>query len=166
MAQVHSSGVHIALLAGIKDVFLPFRVNLAITDGQWHHIALVWNGPNGAITLTTDGVIVGRVENCGVNRTLSQFGWMALGAPNLAAKTGRTTDSKGISLESTCGPPAGRHLGHSETGAQLPVDPDTLRRTFAPDAERHRRRQNGKSQAIVRLRHFLHQRTSFPANGH
>ena len=26
MAQVHSSGEHIALLAGIKDVFLPFRV--------------------------------------------------------------------------------------------------------------------------------------------
>lgn len=87
MAQVHSSGVHIALLPGIKDVFLPFRVNLAINDGQWHHIALVWDGPHGAITLTTDGVIVGRVENYGVNRTLSQFGWMTLGAPNSAGKT-------------------------------------------------------------------------------
>ncbi|KZS05970.1 Notch 2 [Daphnia magna] len=87
MAQVHSSGVHIALLPGIKDVFLPFRVNLAINDGQWHHIALVWDGPNGAITLTTDGVIVGRVENYGVNQTLSQYGWMTLGAPNSSGKT-------------------------------------------------------------------------------
>ena len=44
-------------------------VNLAINDGQWHHIALVWDGPNGAITLTTtDGVIVGRVENYGVHQ--------------------------------------------------------------------------------------------------
>ena len=96
MTQMHSSGVHIALLAGIKDVFLPFRVNLAINDGQWQHIALVWDGPNGA-TLTTDGAIVGRVENYGVNRTLSQLRWIALGAPNSAAKLDRrTTDSTGI----------------------------------------------------------------------
>ena len=82
MAQVHSSGVHIGLIPGSQDVFLPFRVNLAINDGQWHHIALVWEGSNGTITLTSDGVIIGRLDNYGRNQTLSKYGWMILGAPD------------------------------------------------------------------------------------
>ena len=82
MFQVHSSGVHLALIPDVtRDVFLPFRVNLPINDGQWHHIALVWDGRNGTITLTSDGVIIGRLDNYGRNATLTQYGWITLGAP-------------------------------------------------------------------------------------
>ena len=73
--------MHVALVPQAQDVFMPFRVNLAINDGQWHHIALVWDGINGTVTLTTDGVIISRIDNYGTGRTLAQYGWMTLGAP-------------------------------------------------------------------------------------
>lgn len=60
MAQVHSSGIHVALLTNVQQVFMPYRPNLAINDGQWHHVALIWDGVSGNVTVTTDGVIVGR----------------------------------------------------------------------------------------------------------
>ena len=97
MAQVHSSGVHVALLAGSQDVFLPFRINLAVNDGQWHHIALVWDGVNGTVTLTTDGVIISVTKNYGAGQTLSQYGWLTLGAPmGQGEETGRKRAEQGF----------------------------------------------------------------------
>ncbi|CAL4150116.1 unnamed protein product [Meganyctiphanes norvegica] len=60
--------------------FLTYRSNIPINDGQWHHMALVWDNEDGTLTLTTDAVVVAQIENYGTNRSLPMYGWITLGS--------------------------------------------------------------------------------------
>lgn len=71
MIQAHSNGVQVSLFHDIQDVYLPFREYATINDGQWHHVAVVWNGDNGGeLILITEGLIASKTEGYGSGRTL------------------------------------------------------------------------------------------------
>lgn len=70
MVQAHSSGVHIALFDDLNDLYVTYRSKIPINDGQWHHIALTWDGLTGTVTLTTDAVIVASIPGYGEGKTL------------------------------------------------------------------------------------------------
>lgn len=69
MLQVTNAGVAIELFEDMKE-FVNFRSNIPVNDGQWHHMALVWDGVAGTFTLTTDAVVVAHVENFSTGRQL------------------------------------------------------------------------------------------------
>lgn len=71
MVQAHSSGVQVSLFPDIQDAFLSFREYATINDGQWHHVAIVWNGKTGQLMLITEGLIASKAEY-GIGKTLPQ----------------------------------------------------------------------------------------------
>ncbi|XP_072154980.1 uncharacterized protein uif isoform X2 [Bemisia tabaci] len=79
LVQAHSSGVQVSLFPEIQDVFLAFQEYATINDGQWHHIAIVWD--QGTLTLVTEGLIASKHEGYGTGRQLPEFGWVVLGKP-------------------------------------------------------------------------------------
>uniref|UniRef100_A0A182Y3Y1 Notch n=1 Tax=Anopheles stephensi TaxID=30069 RepID=A0A182Y3Y1_ANOST len=85
MLQAHSSGVQVSFFEDLQDVFLPFKEYSTINDGQWHHIAVVWNGKTGQLMLITEGFIASKAEY-GVNRVLPKYCWPVLGAPLMDGK--------------------------------------------------------------------------------
>ncbi|XP_069668601.1 uncharacterized protein uif isoform X2 [Periplaneta americana] len=83
MVQAQSNGVQVSLFPDLQDVFLSFREYATINDGQWHHIAVVWDGEKGGeLTLITEGLIASKVESYGGGRKLPQHGWVTLGKPS------------------------------------------------------------------------------------
>lgn len=71
MVQAHSNGVQVSLFHDLQDVYLPFREYATINDGQWHHVAVVWNGENGGeLVLITEGLIASKTEGYGSGRSL------------------------------------------------------------------------------------------------
>lgn len=62
MVQAHSSGVQISLFSDLQDAFLSFREYATVNDGQWHHIAVVWDGKIGQLMLITEGLIASKAE--------------------------------------------------------------------------------------------------------
>lgn len=62
IVQAHSSGVQISLFSDLQDAFLSFREYATINDGQWHHIAVVWDGKLGQLMLITEGLIASKAE--------------------------------------------------------------------------------------------------------
>ena len=62
MLQAHSSGVQVSLFEDLQDAFLSFREYATINDGQWHHIAIVWDGKSGQLMLITEGLIASKAE--------------------------------------------------------------------------------------------------------
>ncbi|XP_059477749.1 uncharacterized protein LOC132198041 isoform X1 [Neocloeon triangulifer] len=87
MLQAHSNGVQVSLFKELPDVFLSFREYATVNDGQWHHIAVVWDGSVGTLTLITEGLIASKVENYGAGRQLSEYAWVSLGKPRGDAKS-------------------------------------------------------------------------------
>ncbi|XP_077268738.1 sushi, von Willebrand factor type A, EGF and pentraxin domain-containing protein uif isoform X1 [Temnothorax americanus] len=82
MIQAHSSGVQVSLFHDLQDVYLPFREYATINDGQWHHVAVVWNGENGGeLILITEGLIASKTEGYGSGRSLPAYAWAVLGKP-------------------------------------------------------------------------------------
>lgn len=79
LIQAHSSGVQVSLFPELQDVFLAFHEYATINDGQWHHVAIVWT--RGILTLITEGLIAGKVENYGSGKSLPQYAWVVLGKP-------------------------------------------------------------------------------------
>ncbi|XP_026678835.1 uncharacterized protein LOC103508436, partial [Diaphorina citri] len=79
LIQAHSSGVQVSLFPELQDAFLAFHEYATINDGQWHHVAIVWT--QGTLTLITEGLIAGKVENYGSGKSLPQYGWVVLGKP-------------------------------------------------------------------------------------
>lgn len=71
MLQAHSSGIQISLFPDLQDAFLAFREYTTINDGQWHHVAIVWDGNQGQLLLITEGLIASKAEY-GSGRTLSK----------------------------------------------------------------------------------------------
>lgn len=69
MLQAHSSGIQVSFFPDIQDAFLSFREYATINDGQWHHVAIVWNGKTGQLMLITEGLIASKAEY-GMGRTL------------------------------------------------------------------------------------------------
>lgn len=69
--QAHSSGVQVSLFSDLQDAFLSFREYATINDGQWHHIAIVWDGNTGQLLLITQGLIASKTEY-GSGRTLPE----------------------------------------------------------------------------------------------
>lgn len=67
--QAHSSGVQVSLFPDQQDAFLGFREYATINDGQWHHVAIVWDGKTGQLQLITEGLIASRAEY-GTGRSL------------------------------------------------------------------------------------------------
>lgn len=69
--QAHSNGVQVSLFPELQDVYLSFGEFATVNDGQWHHVALVWDGNNGGeLTLITEGLIASKIEGYGSGRTL------------------------------------------------------------------------------------------------
>lgn len=62
LIQAHSSGVQVSLFSDLQDAFLSFREYATINDGQWHHIAIVWDGETGQLLLITEGLIASKTE--------------------------------------------------------------------------------------------------------
>lgn len=62
LLQAHSSGVQVSIFADLQDAFLSFREYATINDGQWHHIAVVWDGNTGQLMLITEGLIASKAE--------------------------------------------------------------------------------------------------------
>lgn len=62
LLQAHASGVQVLLFPDLQDVFLSFREYATINDGQWHHIAIVWDGKTGQLKLITEGLIASKAE--------------------------------------------------------------------------------------------------------
>lgn len=60
--QAHSSGVQVSLFSDLQDAFLSFREYATVNDGQWHHIAVVWDGKTGQLLLITEGLIASKTE--------------------------------------------------------------------------------------------------------
>lgn len=60
--QAHSSGVQVSIFSDLQDAFLSFREYATINDGQWHHIAIVWDGRTGQLLLITEGLIASKTE--------------------------------------------------------------------------------------------------------
>ncbi|XP_045124302.1 sushi, von Willebrand factor type A, EGF and pentraxin domain-containing protein 1-like isoform X1 [Portunus trituberculatus] len=79
LLQATNTGIAIEFFEDIKE-FVTYRTNIPVNDGQWHHVALVWDGMAGTITLTTDAVVVAQVEDFGQDRHLPMFGWVTLGS--------------------------------------------------------------------------------------
>ena len=71
LLQAQSNGVQVSLFPDLQDVFLSFREYATINDGQWHHIAVVWDGEKGGeLTLITEGLIASKIESYGGGRKL------------------------------------------------------------------------------------------------
>ena len=71
MLQAHTSGIQVSLFPDTQDAFLGFKEYTLINDGQWHHVAIVWNGKNGTLMLITEGLIASKLEY-GLGKTLPQ----------------------------------------------------------------------------------------------
>ncbi|XP_073822904.1 sushi, von Willebrand factor type A, EGF and pentraxin domain-containing protein uif isoform X2 [Musca autumnalis] len=80
MLQAHSSGVQVSLFADYQDVFLSFGEYTSVNDGQWHHVAIVWDGMSGQLQLITEGLIASKIEYA-QGRTLPPYLWSVLGRP-------------------------------------------------------------------------------------
>lgn len=72
MIQAHSNGVQVSLFHDLQDAYLQSTGEYTnINDGQWHHVALVWDGENGGeLILIIDGLIAGKTEKYGSGRSL------------------------------------------------------------------------------------------------
>lgn len=71
LLQAHSSGVQVSLFPDLQDAFLSFREYATVNDGQWHHIAIVWDGRTGQLMLITEGLIASKAEY-GSGRTMPE----------------------------------------------------------------------------------------------
>ncbi|XP_055681349.1 sushi, von Willebrand factor type A, EGF and pentraxin domain-containing protein 1 isoform X2 [Lutzomyia longipalpis] len=80
LLQAHSSGVQISLFPDLQDAFLSFREYATVNDGQWHHVAVVWDGRAGQLMLITEGLIASKAEYGG-GRQLPEYAWAVLGRP-------------------------------------------------------------------------------------
>ena len=69
MLQATNAGIAIEFFEDQKE-FVTFRNNIPVNDGQWHHVALVWDGEAGSLTLTTDAVVVAQVDMFAQGRSL------------------------------------------------------------------------------------------------
>lgn len=72
MLQAHSSGIQVSLFPDVQDAFLSFKEYTLINDGQWHHVAVVWNGKTGQLMLITEGLIASKAEYA-MGKTLPQL---------------------------------------------------------------------------------------------
>lgn len=82
LVQAHSNGVQVSIFPDLQDVYLSFKEYATINDGQWHHVAVVWDGEKGGeLTLITEGLIASKIEGYGGGRTLPENAWVTLGKP-------------------------------------------------------------------------------------
>lgn len=70
MLQAHANGVQVSFFPGL-DAFLSFKEYATINDGNWHHVAVVWNGKTGQLMLITEGLIASKAEY-GIGKTLPE----------------------------------------------------------------------------------------------
>ncbi|XP_058454733.1 uncharacterized protein LOC131432461 isoform X2 [Malaya genurostris] len=96
--QVHSSGVQVSLFPEIQDAFLAFREYSTINDGQWHHVAIVWDSINGQLLLITEGLIAGRTEY-GAGKTFPAYAWVVLGRPALWTNATITDSNNNVGFQ-------------------------------------------------------------------
>jgi len=92
--QAHNAGMQVSLFPNLSEVYLSFREYAPVNDGQWHHVALIYDKINGSLTLVTDGLIAGKIDSYGVGFDLPEFGWISLGAP--ASEFGRAPQDSGF----------------------------------------------------------------------
>ncbi|CAG7724478.1 unnamed protein product [Allacma fusca] len=92
--QAHSAGILVSLFPTEPEVYLAFRDYAPVNDGQWHHVALIYDQTNSSLVVSTDGLIAGRNEGYGAGLELPEFGWISLGAP--ATESGRAPQDTGF----------------------------------------------------------------------
>uniref|UniRef100_T1IXR4 Uncharacterized protein n=1 Tax=Strigamia maritima TaxID=126957 RepID=T1IXR4_STRMM len=93
LIRASSAGVFVRLIDDEPSLILPYLNNLPVNDAQWHHIAVVWNGANGVITLIVDAVIVGSFENYGKGKKTAMFGYVTLGTADVDDEKGTITET-------------------------------------------------------------------------
>ena len=61
MLQATDNSLIVELVPGLKE-FVSYRPNVVpVNDGQWHHLAVIWESETGLLTLTTDAVVVAQL---------------------------------------------------------------------------------------------------------
>ena len=70
--QAHSAGILVSLFPTEPEVYLAFRDYAPVNDGQWHHIALIYDQTNSSLVVSTDGLIAGRSEGYGAGLELPE----------------------------------------------------------------------------------------------
>lgn len=80
LLQAHSSGVQVSIFEDLPDAFLSFGEYTSVNDGQWHHVAILWDGVSGQLQLITEGLIASKLEYGG-GRAMPQYVWAVLGRP-------------------------------------------------------------------------------------
>ena len=81
MVQAQNGGVHVELFQDEAPIFLQFPKQVRISDGGWHHVALIWSGKSGELLLTADGILGDRPETAyGAGKTLQEYGYVTLGS--------------------------------------------------------------------------------------
>lgn len=68
--QIQGNGVKVILFPDQPEIFIPYVSTITVTDGQWHHIAIVWDGSQATVTLVVDAVLVGTFPEYAPGRTL------------------------------------------------------------------------------------------------
>ena len=82
LVQAQNGGVYVNLNPSVDPagIFLQFSRSVPINDGQWHHVALIWHGETGQLTLTADGIKADTRADYHIDFTLPEFGYVTLGS--------------------------------------------------------------------------------------
>ena len=82
LVQAQNGGVYVNLNPSVDPagIFLQFSRSVPINDGQWHHVALIWHGETGQLTLTADGIKADTRPDYHIDFTLPEFGYVTLGS--------------------------------------------------------------------------------------
>ena len=97
IVQAQNNGVLLNLFDDLDQLFVQFPSHndnvQPITDGQWHHLALTWDGSTGEVVVTLDSII-DRRSSYGQGNSLPQYGYVTLGS--YKSSEGRTRTESGF----------------------------------------------------------------------
>ncbi|GAB6028275.1 hypothetical protein CHUAL_002455 [Chamberlinius hualienensis] len=81
LMQIQGNGVRVTLFPDQPEIFIPYVTTITVMDGQWHHVAIVWDGVQATVTLVVDAVLVGTFPEYAQGKQLPLFGYVTLGSP-------------------------------------------------------------------------------------
>uniref|UniRef100_A0A6G1S766 Sushi, von Willebrand factor type A, EGF and pentraxin domain-containing protein 1 n=1 Tax=Aceria tosichella TaxID=561515 RepID=A0A6G1S766_9ACAR len=99
LVKFDHAGVSVSLLANQTAEFLPYLVNVPINDGQWHYLALVWDGHSGNVSLITDAAVAATRSQYARGEQLDQhfkYGYLNLGAELSLDDSNRALEGSGF----------------------------------------------------------------------
>ncbi|CAA3006472.1 sushi, von Willebrand factor type A, EGF and pentraxin domain-containing 1 isoform X1 [Olea europaea subsp. europaea] len=99
LAKFDHAGVSVSFLPNQTAEFLPYLSNVPINDGQWHYLALVWDGPSGNLSLITDAAVAATRTSYARDESLetyAKFGYLNLGAELSQDDSNRALEGSGF----------------------------------------------------------------------